>query len=502
MAKYCSTKYNRTFLEISVTPANAEEVQSNELIFIVDTSGSMAGSPTNSINIILKSIYEKSNNKYPLWCYNYDLSKRTIDSVLQSPIMAGGGTNFACVFQEILNYLQNNTNPVSFIFLTDGENNYEYIARTQERMNEINMIKNALGYPFTVHVIGFGTGVNAAFLETVRQSGNVDGVFKLANDTVELESSFSDMFQLSATSRDVKVTVKGQEYTVTSSKLDNVVSLLVDQALADNDTLTVSYDNVNETLTVSQLDQVTPMQQTKMVNLFVPKSELEVRDAVKELNSIPLFGESLEDKLAHEGMINEIRTRMSKYLNIYSKIKTNQVDNTIKLQLNALKFESTFANQRESDRLAARANKNTDYFKKTDLTGKLKKFIEELNTKPEVWNEIKALSNDWTCAYSQYNIYQNMRNTIDDFMCIGVLVERNEDSVRFPEKGLKLLSVSNTIISYQSFITALKTHGTNSHGDFSAVNDTLCLTGQSREKFNAVIPLFIHEEHKIGRAHV
>lgn len=492
MAKYCSTKYNRTYVEIPVNPVN-EEVKSNNMIFCVDVSGSMGGAPINAVNTVLKSIYAQSNINYPLWCYDTMVYEKTIDSVNHTPLQGGGGTDFSCVFAAILKYLETNTDPITFIFMTDGQDGNAH--NTTIRMNEINMFKSALTYQMIVHVIGFGVGVNSVFLETVQQLGNAPGLFKFAANTAELETSFSDMFSLSSTSRDVKVNVKGQEYIITSSKLDSVVSLLVDQALTNNDTLTVSYDDTHQTLILSQLESVTPMQQTKMINLFMPKNEAEVRDAVKELNSIPLYGETLEDRLAHEGMINEIRTRMTKYLNIYSKIKTNQVDNTIKLQLQALKYESTFANQRESDRLAARANKNTDYFKKTDLTGKLKKFITDLNEKPEVWSEIKDIADNWVCSYSKYTVYQNMRNTVDDFMCIGILVERNEDSVRFPEKGLKLLSVSNTIISYQSFITALKTHGTNSHGDFSSVNDTLCLTGQSREKFNAVIPLYIHEEH-------
>lgn len=214
MAKYCSTKYNRTFIEVPIVPINETEVTSNNVIFCVDISGSMAGSPLQTINQILKSIYEKTNIKYPLWCYDTSVYKSTIDSVLTNPLKAGGGTAFVCVMSAILDYLQENVENINIIFLTDGCDGS--VHETQEKMNEIAMIKSTIGYQFTINVLGFTECVNNAFLDTVRLLGNVQGTFSFAANASELETSFMNMFQLSATSRDIKITVKDQEYNVTA----------------------------------------------------------------------------------------------------------------------------------------------------------------------------------------------------------------------------------------------------------------------------------------------
>jgi hypothetical protein len=95
-----------------------------------------------------------------------------------------------------------------------------------------------------------------------------------------------------------------------------------------------------------------------------------------------------------------------------------------------------------------------------------------------------------------------MRKTTDNVMCLGILIERNEEAITAPTKGLKLLNVSNTLIAYDSFIAAMSLAKTNQpeqqqndYGEFNRINDTFCIIGQSREKINAVIPLYIHFEH-------
>ena len=82
-------------------------------------------------------------------------------------------------------------------------------------------------------------------------------------------------------------------------------------------------------------------------------------------------------------------------------------------------------------------------------------------------------------------------------MCLGILIERNEEAITAPTKGLKLINVSNTLITYDSFIAAMNHAKTqqNNYGQFDGVNENCCVVGQLHEKINAVIPLYINYEH-------
>ena len=141
-------------------------------------------------------------------------------------------------------------------------------------------------------------------------------------------------------------------------------------------------------------------------------------------------------------------------------------------------------------------------FRKTDISGILDGYRRNMDQ--ATWNEIKGQKSDWVCTYSNDDIYEMMRKTSDNIICIGILIERNEEAISSPTKGLKLVSVSNTIISYDSFIAAMtlaknshqqqQTDGTN-YGQFDGINDTYCVVGQLNEKINAVIPLYINYEH-------
>jgi len=149
-------------------------------------------------------------------------------------------------------------------------------------------------------------------------------------------------------------------------------------------------------------------------------------------------------------------------------------------------------------KLDLRISKNVDYFRKTDISGILDGYRKNIDQ--QGWNDIKEQKSDWVCIYSNDDIYEMMRKTSDNIMCLGILIERNEEAITSPTKGLKLINVSNTLISYDSFIAAM-TLAKNSqqqqtnYGQFNQINDTYCVVGQLHEKINAVIPLYINYEH-------
>lgn len=99
-----------------------------EIICCVDTSGSMAGNPINSVHEVLRDIYQRTKKEYRIFTYNTETAKLTLKTLCEqkSNLKANGGTSFACIFNAIKDYLLQNSSTkqaTTFIFMTDGQDN-------------------------------------------------------------------------------------------------------------------------------------------------------------------------------------------------------------------------------------------------------------------------------------------------------------------------------------------------------------------------------------------
>ena len=501
----------KLFLEITTNDGLSDDKPS--IVFCVDKSGSMAGGPMNNVNTVLKQIYQVSNTDCPIFCYDYALSKRQLSSVTDTNMInASGGTSFKVVFDEMVEYLTNNVKPTTFIFMTDGQDTSWKPDELEESIKKLKMTCTAMAKtaPVTIHVIGFGSGVQSDFLERVRTLGNVDGLFKYSTVSSELQSDFMDMFDMASNQKEYKIKFGGTNFKKCST--GNTITMLIDYddiELEDSDTdgedtttqrVVLTDSKGNKTKIDVPMKTPTNMDRLKVLNLIEPETEDEVKYVMRSLYTIGGSG-NFNEKLAIEKMKKDINDRMKEYLDLFTKIKMGQVKDEVKLRLNALKHKATFTNMDAQRRLDMRVNKNTEYFQKTDLDGILKGYVENDMTQ-EKWDRIKAMSEDWKCSYSHENLHYMMRKSHDNIMCIGALVERTEDAIDNPAKGLKLVKLSNTLITYDSFIEYLTkntqealANGSQEYGDFNNVNNAYCIVGATREKINTVIPLYLDEEH-------
>lgn len=503
---------SETKLFLEITTNDESSTDKPNIVFCVDKSGSMSGGPMNNVNTVLKQIYQVSGTDYPLLCYDYALHKRQLSSVTDTNmISAGGGTSFKVVFDEMVESLTSNVKPTTFIFMTDGQDTSWKPDELEESIKKLKMICTAMPKtaPVTIHVIGFGSGVKSDFLERVRTLGNVDGLFKYSTVSAELQSDFMDMFDLASNQREYKIKFGGTNFKQSST--GNTITMLINYDDIDLDDSDDENDNTdlkvlltdskgNKTKITAQMKSPTSMDRLKVLNLIEPETEDEVKYVIRSLYGINKSG-NFNEKLAIEKMKKDINDRMREYLDLFTKIKMGQVKDEVKLRLNALKHKATFSNMDAQRRLDMRVNKNTEYFQKTDIDGILKGYVENDMT-PEKWKHIKSISENWKCIYTHDNLHDMMRKSHDNIMCIGALVERTEDAINNPAKGLKLVKLSNSLISYDSFIEYLTkntqdalTNGNQEYGDFDSVNNSYCLVGVSREKINTVIPLYLDEEH-------
>ncbi|RMZ93277.1 Integrator complex subunit 9, partial [Brachionus plicatilis] len=233
MATFFKTPFNISsesyFIEAKVSKVGSS---SSNIICCVDVSGSMSGSPIRNVCQVLRDIYKRTQIDYSLFTYNTSAdTTKTIKSIENYDLNAGGGTSFSSIFTAVQNHLVRNQKSTTFIFMTDGDD-----TDSQERLKKsIQMLKLTLsGLPKTMtvtfHVIGFGN-VNNYFLEQVRTFGNKDGLFRYSTESAELQNNFNDMFEYAMSAREFTLVLNGKSYTSNSN--EETVAFLIDDNQID-----------------------------------------------------------------------------------------------------------------------------------------------------------------------------------------------------------------------------------------------------------------------------
>lgn len=483
--------FDKAYIEIPVPEilqTNNDEQNSN-IVCCVDKSGSMHGDPINQINEILNDIYTRTQTNFPVITYNNTAELIDMEHVSQNRIQAGGGTRFCALYEKISEYLQQNmTMDHSIIIMTDGQ---DYNAQTGKEVERLRLL--AQNYPKNVvfHVIGLGN-TNERLLEFVRTLGKSEGTLRYAvNAGNELSMAFDDIFNL-AISKEFEVIINNENYFTNTNT--NTISMILDIQQIEN--ISIEDNNIDFEI----MENFNNYIKIKALNIFSPNNEDEVRQILNYLHTIDPKG-SLKERMEIEKYKLDINERMMEYLDLFTQMKESQVPERVKLQLNSLRHESKFAALDNENKLSKRVNKNVQYFIETDIDGILTEFKNDI-TENE-WQSIKDIRNDWICTYSQDDIYSLMKKDHDNILCIGVEVKRNENCVTDPVSGLELVNVSNTLISYSSFIEAIMhtknntvlENTENDNTDLNNLNDQYCIVGATHEKINAVIPLYIHEQH-------
>lgn len=451
----------------------------------------------------------------------------------------------------------------TFIFMTDGQDSGGDPAAMKRSFDTLRLVACGLKVAVTVHAVGFG-GVDADFLERVRKLGSKEGVFRFASAAGELSSSFNDLFEYAAAAREVTLTLCGRVHTAYGN--DGSVSFLLegDAALADptaasgdgvaTAAVTEGEAAVSATVTAAGAAPfevslkrlpptgVTPLQSLKALNLVVPEEEARVREVLRRVHEVPSAGASVLERMELAQLKQDVAGRMMELLGLLTQIKMGQaravrgregapalltlrppvqVPAAVKLRLSALRHDATFSDLARKRKLDLRVSKNVEYFKKTDIAGTLAGFKvrgasgwrggaclrhhhcpAQAGITEAGWAAIRAEREQWVCGISGEDIYEVMRRSPDDILCVGVLVERDESAVDAHSggPGLTLRSVSSTLLSYDAFVRAMDVAKrdvalASGYGAFSGVNDAVCVVGASRDRINAIVPLYINAEH-------
>ena len=242
-----------------------EEVAEQNVLFVIDLSGSMEGknwkelqSAMKSMTDTLEAANQKNGNKikagivgyasnYTAWYYEYSFSAAKQICGFTNPASAygyinddisnvrgnmGKGTNCEAGALKAIDMLQGQKNPTTIIYLTDGDATYSYKENGYEKgygnsfyetgAKEARTVLEAIGDKgYNIHTIGFGTGINH---NTVIKNDPTHNIFyHNAADTNNLSKIFNDL----------AMSITGQKVANTDVTVTDPMSEHVDIAKAD-----------------------------------------------------------------------------------------------------------------------------------------------------------------------------------------------------------------------------------------------------------------------------
>lgn len=433
--------------------------------------------------------------------------------------------------------------------MSDGEDTSGKVADLQNATTELKMLTSDPRLNTCFHAIGFGSKVDEKFLQTVVNMGSEPGMFRYADSVDDLGGKFFDIFDISSSTMAAEIKIGSVTMPVTLDNVhDQVYSLEVllpssiigspphkegkeskeeskeeikemkSDKSAPVTSLVLTVDGQEYKFALEPMTKISNITRLKALELVEPKNEEDVVTVLREISLVPQKASTVMERMKLTEMRKEINARFTEYLTLLNsdKIKSS----VTALRLNSLKFDHKFAKARRNRSAAMRTQTNLTHFETMD--SKLKKLYFDTCKDEKSMAEIDALTKkkDWQCALSLTSLrdlwpgidaYNLNEAPADDFLCWAVTVHRDEVVLDCPSMGLKILNYSSTVITYNTFMEymdrAIAERGAKgAHGGFidskkqqmeqmHLSNDAFCTVGSGGEKFNAVIPLYIHPRH-------
>jgi ankyrin repeat protein/uncharacterized protein YegL len=196
--------YSTPIKKIEIKCYDEEVINSSKtlLLLVVDSSGSMSGSPINQVNFALKSIFSsiKKNESIKSFIIDYN-SNATIINDYTSPIVCRGGTNFKCAFDAIIQKIkEEKTKEIiknTFVmFMTDGQD-----GSGMDKVKMIDLFSEELKESVessVVHTIGFSRDHDFDFLNKIKESGTISGTFRFADPSESEDALYGKIMNVAS----------------------------------------------------------------------------------------------------------------------------------------------------------------------------------------------------------------------------------------------------------------------------------------------------------------
>ena len=546
-----SSIMNIISMQLRMEGQNVEELSTKRgklLVIALDRSGSMSGSAISEAKLALESLLTNidGHNERVLFI-PYDTSAELIDMSRMSlteklnqvqRVHAGGGTDFACVFDAIRLYTGALDGQIAIVFFTDGQDGYN-----GNRETAIDMMKKRLtteSESFEFHTIGFSSGHDARLLTDMTRLGSAQGTFQYAESASSISTCVNCLTELvkgsSLTCNLIVKDKEGIEILKERINLENDDGLITFQSfinieLAPESQIYLEFENTTVPVSLEAFERSEPSSieklslQIKSIERFLIEAAGTISSETTSLEEIHTKGKTIEEKL--ESITSDIRKNrdrsvrralfqliepifdsLANFNKVLAESMVGTLSNEKIANLNSLAYRSITKRSLQK-KLDQRAQNNVELFEKAEEI--IKNSVDTMNFEEIKGKYSKQADEIGPCFYTCCNWIDLLQDK--DCLCLGLQVNRPQTAIADSSK-VQISSVSTSLMSAESFLDSVTFsigsayNVESSHGGFKDVrvneqhnpNEAKIISGASRESINAVLPLFISEEHwKVSR---
>ncbi|KAI1299818.1 hypothetical protein EDD11_006371 [Mortierella claussenii] len=528
----------------------------------LDVSGSMAGSGMRCAKEAMKRLIdhlinscEVPANRITLYLFNSGCAVRRLgdkksDDQFIENIQAGGGTNFASVFNAVIRETNIHLGEVkpnvdvdcTLFFFTDGvDQDHSNLQPTKQKLQAL--LQNTLQLDTTVHTFGFTADHDAKLLGWLTGTGKNSGCFQYIKESSAIETSMSTTLQLLGDAammvapRKVEIQLPGQqEWMPIKLEKDGVSGLTVVRNQPFNGNMIhwrECRDPLDSTLNLTQDMEVGWLPEESVgrilaMNTFIQHELLRLMEAINEIGSssnatadekrirlLEIDGETeaysktlgtmaftsarMKEKQAREScmlMCQNTRSVLQSFLAVKADAhkRGGSVSNTSLATFNALAY-GQITEAKLKAKLNARVGKNTALF--ADLDEKVKAVVDGLDLDAMEAAESDDQLRELSCAFSTNSYVDALRD--GDCLCMTLDVSRGPGAIADPSQ-LVIKSIFPTYLTSSMFTLALghslsQNNPEDVHGGFDRNSGASIAPGLAQENITAVMPLYINREH-------
>ena len=502
-------------IKIDLNGSVSIDNEKNDLLIVLDKSGSMSGTPINLAITGIKNLISKAKwklNKSYLMTFDTNTQLyRDFNSKEIDRIFASGGTCFTPVLADMRYLLKEFTNNLTVLFFTDGCGSYK-----QSDLDSLAKDIKNLKYNCVVHTIGFSEEHDAVLLSNLTRIGSTLGTFQFVENYNDIEESIDNIVEyLRKPKSFVNIYLGNQKFSIELNPIGESENSF------DGDILLQSFskgsyklelnDKKND-IKINESNELPIDKLLKSINLeilylidFLSTNQQTTRKSVEKIksscedfkkiisdikmNKLKLF--SLEIQRFLKQRINDLEMLINEFhMNFLTSAATSTLTNLKIAVLNSFAY-GVFSNRTLKLKLDKRSQNNVELFDEIDnVVEKKKKNIDFRNLKREDFNE--------TCILTCVDYVDALKNS--DCICLTVDIERPEAAIMDPSR-VRIKSINPSFITAESFLEAVKFALENTsdpnecHGGFNANLNCKLFSGQSRENITGALPLFINEAH-------
>jgi hypothetical protein len=495
--------------------------------FILDQSGSMAGRPWDTIKKIMAQVVA-SPFGHQTTAITYADKALLFDPQNLKDIQTQGTlgcTSFEAAIREMEKWMriQDQSKPLHFFFMTDGEDNASRDLKGAQDLLRRSIVE--FKQDVIINVIGFSRA-KVSFLDDLRQLGKSDGFLRYALEDEALENKLSELLDFIQVTMPVTVHCSWlKDPIVTQATLTNAANTyaiaewidIMPPKVKDDADESLKPKGIHETKSkfsvltfpfivtlLAGTDTAVELSvKHSLPSMFEYLLELEHRtietldDAKKvacelgQLRASAFRLRNLAMRMEFEVACQDLLDRTNEFIKLSADSALSNV--TIAALKKDLQFDGKFSKMRIQRKMNVRIAENAQRLATLDT--ELEKWKADLTPADLT---LDGFSDDHIKCEISWTSFEEVMNDSNELIGFGLLVARGEHLLDVPT-AIKIEAVSTTVMTRLTFEESWLHHLNTAAGDQPGGGFTgeakPMVVGKSREPINAWLPLFINPAH-------